>query len=472
MTSASGQIISSPSTTLTSIAVEGPYMCQSLVRKFALTRYLAVPIRSADGKAIGVLGLHPSAAYLHTDDSAVVLEAVANLIGADLSHAHDRHVIEGLLDLTLVADLLSEKQSDDRVLQSALERMRAALGAAEVIYVPPKGPQLRAATSDTPLLDSEELLRTAEGGYTLTVLPPTLPLRDTHVVVATASLDSGQRRRGTVIVADRLMPRASSVHGLVTDPTALHLASRFLSVFLDCVGFMRSVTTEAENNTAMTLAIAHEFVTPLTGLQGRVAILREETAQTFKDHRTPPFVFFDDILQILDDLDTFSKGLLSLTESGLTLTNTPYYSGVFLRVYDVLKRQAQERKCRIDFKADDFYRSLPKLSIDAKLSRHVLYNVLKNAIKYSPTGGVVTVRPETTATNWRIVVGNHGAGVPADEVEKIFEPFQRGSNVTDTSVRGAGLGLWIAQRIMLMHGGKVQLLRLSDPVLFAIEYPR
>lgn len=97
---------------------------------------------------------------------------------------------------------------------------------------------------------------------------------------------------------------------------------------------------------------------------------------------------------------------------------------------------------------------------DADRLTRVFENLLTNAIKYSPSDGVVTVavsREEVGAATFGVVsVADRGVGIPADDLPFIFERFHRGSNVQGR-IAGTGLGLWGSQRIVAMHGGTIDI---------------
>ena len=97
--------------------------------------------------------------------------------------------------------------------------------------------------------------------------------------------------------------------------------------------------------------------------------------------------------------------------------------------------------------------------IDPNAMAIVLDNLLRNAIEHSPRGTAVTITVEKVAGAPRIVVDDHGPGVPADMRVRVFEPFARGvHSVTDrASGTGFGLGLAICQRIVLGHTGAIEI---------------
>lgn len=103
---------------------------------------------------------------------------------------------------------------------------------------------------------------------------------------------------------------------------------------------------------------------------------------------------------------------------------------------------------------------------DENLLRHILTNLLSNALKYSPAGGTVTltVEPDTAgaqqgpgaaAPRTCFIVQDEGIGIPPGELDHLFASFHRASNVGD--IPGTGLGLVIVQRSVEAHGGQIEL---------------
>ena len=90
---------------------------------------------------------------------------------------------------------------------------------------------------------------------------------------------------------------------------------------------------------------------------------------------------------------------------------------------------------------------------DEKLLRHILGNLLSNAIKYSPSGGVVRFKISSKDAQTVFEVSDQGIGIPAQEIEHLFESFHRASNVG--SIVGTGLGLAIVKESVDLHGGHI-----------------
>jgi signal transduction histidine kinase len=85
----------------------------------------------------------------------------------------------------------------------------------------------------------------------------------------------------------------------------------------------------------------------------------------------------------------------------------------------------------------------------------VLNNLLSNAIKYSPEGGTVRIQVAPWEDGYRVAVTDSGVGIPSTEKESIFEPFRRSSS-TRGVIPGVGLGLAVARKIVVAHGGSLE----------------
>ncbi len=85
----------------------------------------------------------------------------------------------------------------------------------------------------------------------------------------------------------------------------------------------------------------------------------------------------------------------------------------------------------------------------------VMHNLLENAVKYSPSGGAVTVNIVINEGYAYVSVADQGLGVPADQTESIFDAFFRAPNVTPYDLGGIGLGLFICRAIVESHDGEI-----------------
>jgi two-component system OmpR family sensor kinase len=88
-----------------------------------------------------------------------------------------------------------------------------------------------------------------------------------------------------------------------------------------------------------------------------------------------------------------------------------------------------------------------------ELLRSAIENVLRNAVRYSPAGGLVDVTVERGGGGLSILIGDRGPGVPESDLERIFEPFYRVAESRDRDTGGEGIGLAITSQVMIAHGG-------------------
>jgi len=94
------------------------------------------------------------------------------------------------------------------------------------------------------------------------------------------------------------------------------------------------------------------------------------------------------------------------------------------------------------------------LTVDRGKVEQVIENILSNAVKYSPQGGEIRVVGRKTPDSYDICVEDHGIGMTAEQVEKIFDKFYR-ADASNTAVEGTGLGMSIVRHIVDAHGGRV-----------------
>ncbi len=107
---------------------------------------------------------------------------------------------------------------------------------------------------------------------------------------------------------------------------------------------------------------------------------------------------------------------------------------------------------------------------DAKLLFQVFSNLLSNAVKYSPGGGTIEVDAEIVADEVVVAIADRGIGIPAGDLERLFERYHRGSNVS--GIVGTGVGLYLVKMAVDLHGGGVEVKsKEGDGTRFIIRLP-
>jgi two-component system, OmpR family, sensor kinase len=108
---------------------------------------------------------------------------------------------------------------------------------------------------------------------------------------------------------------------------------------------------------------------------------------------------------------------------------------------------------------------------DPKLLFQVFSNLLSNAIKYSPRGGDISVDAAMVDDEVIVGVADHGIGIPATDLDRLFERYHRGSNVS--GIVGTGVGLYLVKMVVDMHGGAVTVeSQEGDGARFTIRLPQ
>jgi two-component system OmpR family sensor kinase len=108
---------------------------------------------------------------------------------------------------------------------------------------------------------------------------------------------------------------------------------------------------------------------------------------------------------------------------------------------------------------------------DPKLLFQVFSNLLSNAIKYSPDGGVIAVDAALASDEVIVTIADHGIGIPAGDLDRLFERYHRGSNVS--GIVGTGVGLYLVKMVVDMHGGAVAVESTEgEGARFTIRLPR
>ncbi|HEY9109670.1 MAG TPA: ATP-binding protein, partial [Roseateles sp.] len=107
---------------------------------------------------------------------------------------------------------------------------------------------------------------------------------------------------------------------------------------------------------------------------------------------------------------------------------------------------------------------------DAKLAM-ALANLLANAVRFSPPGGVIALRLALDEQRLQIDCIDAGPGVAPEDAERIFEPFYQGRHQMPGARRGSGIGLSIVREIAQAHGGSCRLLPSERGAHFRIEIP-
>ena len=197
---------------------------------------------------------------------------------------------------------------------------------------------------------------------------------------------------------------------------------------------------------------SHEFRTPLAAAQVAVDILAHHLDQLAPLKRRELFGRINMSLRRLAEMLS-EVLLLSRMDAGhVQAPSAPVDLRVMLPELIEEIRMGDQGAHRFEFHADPV---LAQFLSDQNQLHHIISNLLSNAVRYSPAGTVVITRITVQDAGVRITVEDQGMGVPQEDRVRIFEPFERGSNVGN--IKGTGLGLNIVKRMTTLLGGTIAL---------------
>ncbi len=194
--------------------------------------------------------------------------------------------------------------------------------------------------------------------------------------------------------------------------------------------------------------IAHELRTPVATIDGYLEGLADgvvepepATWQMLRDQTAR-------MRRLVDDLATLARadeGRIDLRIERLDLA-------------DVLRRAADAARAVYDDKHVRLAVDSESAALDADPDRlaEILANLLANALRHTPAGGAVTITGASTPDHVRLVVEDTGEGIPADELDRVFERLHRVDPSRSRATGGSGLGLAISRALVHAHGGAIR----------------
>jgi signal transduction histidine kinase len=109
---------------------------------------------------------------------------------------------------------------------------------------------------------------------------------------------------------------------------------------------------------------------------------------------------------------------------------------------------------------------------DIGLMQRVLENLIRNALKFTPAGGSISIRLDQKPGAVAVAIEDTGCGIPEEDLEHVFERFYRAENATQTGTGNSGLGLAIVRRILDLHGSRITVTsRVDEGTCFAFDLP-
>jgi signal transduction histidine kinase len=217
-------------------------------------------------------------------------------------------------------------------------------------------------------------------------------------------------------------------------------------------------------------AVSHEFRTPLTSMlhltdsleRGIVADeIRRRQYYAALSHETMR------LHRLVESLLNFGRMEAGAFEYRF---DTADLAGLVEDVVADFRKDIVSGGHRIELRAEP---GLPPVRVDREALSRVLWNLLDNAVKYSPGRTEVLVELVGEGEHVALRVRDRGPGIPVDEQKRIFEKFVRGAAARDAGVKGTGIGLALVRHTVRAHGGEVRIESLpGEGSTFTILLPR
>lgn len=197
--------------------------------------------------------------------------------------------------------------------------------------------------------------------------------------------------------------------------------------------------------------LSHELRMPLTAIQGYSSALLLDDVDWSEEKRQK---FLHMIEQESENMQSMLKDILDsslIDVDQLIIEREPVRLHRLARdVAEEMQYHTKNHRIIVDF-PDKF----PILEIDPRWIKQVFRNILDNAIKYSPEGGLIVIRGELRTSDVVIMIADQGMGISPEDLIPLFERYFRVRSAVSFHIPGTGLGLPIARAIVERHGGRI-----------------
>jgi signal transduction histidine kinase len=266
-------------------------------------------------------------------------------------------------------------------------------------------------------------------------------------------LITGQTIVGVLLLENRRQPNSFAHMGL----TFLQAVADLIALAIENVRLKEDLKTteslrEANRLKAELLStLAHEMRTPLTSIKGYSTALLEEEVTLSPETQQEFLEIIDEECDVLQNLihnllesSIIDAGLLRLELQPVMLPR------LAKSVIDEIAHQSENHRFLVDFP-----KHFPIVDADPNRISQVLRNLMDNAIKYSPQGGLIVVRGEVGQDEVIVSVADQGEGIAPEHLNQLFDRFFRAQSGLRLNVAGSGLGLPIAHTIVESHRGRI-----------------
>ncbi len=296
--------------------------------------------------------------------------------------------------------------------------------------------------------------------------------RDTLPYAAVAApINAGNQRFG-VLVLKSLDPQQSfSTSTLpfiqtIADLVALAIDRARLEAHADAT---RAAQQAERMRSELTASLSHELRMPLATIKGYTTALLLEDVDWSENKRVEFLNLIEEACNEMEGMitDILDSSLIQVDELNLTF-----------QALD-LPELADEVATEVQYRSDlhrlvvDFPADFPLIQADQRWIKQVFRNILDNAVKYSPEGGLIVIKGDARAEDAVVGIADQGIGISAENLIPLFEKFHRVRSLSTLQIAGTGLGLPIARAIIEAHGGRIWVesqIEQGTSIYFSLPY--
>lgn len=403
--------------------------------------YAGIPLVTEDGHALGSLCVIDHVPRELGDSQRRNLERLASIASIHLRAERERRALERLAEAELRSATVIDSSLDAIVSSDADGTIVAWNPAAERIFG----------------FTAEQAVGARLGDL---IVPPSL--RESHQHGMSRYLATGEakilgrRLELSAMHADgRELPVELTVVEVSKDPRVYTAHLRDITERREVERLLREQNARllelSRMREELVATVSHELRTPVTSISSIVELMQDDAELPERSrellavvHRSAQRLgrLVNDLLLIAEDEAGGVKIRTELVDAGAIVEDV-----CALAMPEAARRGLEIRtRCTVS----------EPVEADPDRIAQVVGNLLSNALHFTSEGGVIDVRVSSAAADsWRIEVQDSGVGVPAGEIEHLFDPFYRASTASESGARGSGLGLPIVKAIVSAHGGTV-----------------
>ncbi|MCY0976883.1 ATP-binding protein [Chryseobacterium wangxinyae] len=236
-------------------------------------------------------------------------------------------------------------------------------------------------------------------------------------------------------------------------------------------GTLRDITIqkkEEERKDDFMGMVSHELKTPLTSLKAYIQILQRIG---LKEENTQQQNILEKCLKQTDYMNSMINGFLNVSRLDTGQMHIEKKAFDFQALFSEIEDEVISTNHSRDFVFK--YSGQTMILADREKIAQVLHNLIGNAVKYSPSGTLITVEYHIYKhTNLIITIQDQGIGIPTEDLDRIFDRYYRVKDIKSRSIAGFGIGLYLSKEIIELHDGIIQVeSSKNEGTVFSVVIP-